>query len=118
MSTRTLYKFFEKNVKNILAYYKKRLYYYRQVIVNKDAYLSGEMVNKLETILEEKGIKKSWLAKELGVSRQTITNWVKGYNYPDLLKLKKLSFILGVSIEEIFFNNKDYVLKDTDTKAS
>lgn len=61
------------------------------------------MDNNLQKILDSKGIKKSWLARKLKVSNQSVTNWVKGYNYPDIEKAKKLSEVLGKSIEEIFF---------------
>ena len=33
-------------------------------------------------ILHEQGIKKIWLADRLGVSPQTINNWVQGKSYP------------------------------------
>lgn len=36
------------------------------------------MDNKLKRILDERGIKYSWLAREVGVSRNTITNIFKG----------------------------------------
>ena len=63
----------------------------------------GIMQNKLDDILKEKGIKKSWLARQLKVSKQTITNWSKGYHYPDLKKAKELSQLLDTKIDKIFF---------------
>lgn len=74
------------------------------------------MENRLETILKEKGLKKGWLAKKLNVTNQTITNWSKGYNYPDLQTLKKLSVILEVGIGDIFFVENNNINIDINNK--
>ncbi len=34
--------------------------------------------NRLQQILDEKGIKKGWLAKQVGISRNTVTNLING----------------------------------------
>jgi len=70
------------------------------------------MNNNLNNILKEKGLKKSWLAKQLGVSKQSVTNWVKGRNYPEVKTMKKLSEILDTKIEDIFFIFRDYTKKE------
>lgn len=46
-----------------------------------------------------------YLAKKLGVTNQTISNWLSGYSRPNLFMAKKLSEMLGVTIEDIFFEN-------------
>ena len=52
-----------------------------------------------QKLIKEKKIKKSWLAKELGVSQTTIFRWLSGENYPDARVLLKLADILGVSVQ-------------------
>lgn len=59
------------------------------------------MIN-LEEILKEQGRSKTWLAKQMEVSRTTITNWSKGYNSPTIPTLKKLSKVLNIDISEFF----------------
>lgn len=63
------------------------------------------MKNNLNLIIENKGIKKIYIAKQLGVTSQTISNWLSGYSMPNLVMAKKLSEILGVTIEDIFFGS-------------
>lgn len=76
-------------------------------------------MNNLKNILIEKGIKESWLAKQLGVTNQAVTNWVKEYSFPRKQNLKGISKILSVTVDEIFFNdintNTDDDSYDIDT---
>jgi len=71
-------------------------------------------MNNLNLIIKNKGIKKIYLAKKLGVTNQTISNWLSGYSRPNLLMANKLSEMLGVTIEDIFFDNKIYISADDD----
>ena len=41
------------------------------------------------------------LAKELGVSTQLITNWIKGYSKPSLVAIKKISSLLKLDIDKV-----------------
>lgn len=54
---------------------------------------------------------QSDVAKELFTSRQTISNWEKGKNYPDLDMLIKISDFFHVSIDSLLREDKD--LKNT-----
>lgn len=54
----------------------------------------------LNLIIHQKGIKKTWLAKKLGVSLKTITRWTNGsVEYTSFKMLLDLSETLGVSPE-------------------
>ena len=59
--------------------------------------------NSLERTLHEQGRKKSWLARQLGVSNSTVTKWLKGEARPTDDKKVKISTLLGVPVEELFF---------------
>ncbi|MHB1252796.1 MAG: helix-turn-helix transcriptional regulator [Candidatus Humimicrobiaceae bacterium] len=72
------------------------------------------MKNNLNSIIKEKGIKKGYLAKRLGVTNQTMSNWLSGYSMPNLLMAKKLSAMLEVTIEDIFFDNNINISADID----
>ena len=50
------------------------------------------------------------LAKELGVSRQAITKWEKGYGFPSLDNLEKISKLFGVSIDEMLDYNTEKII--------
>ncbi len=72
------------------------------------------MKNNLNLIIKNKGIKKIYLAKQLGVTNQTISNWLSGYSMPNLLMARKLSEMLEVTIEDIFFDNNNNISADED----
>ena len=40
------------------------------------------MVTKLKKILDKRGIMQKWLATEVGVSPNMVTNWVHGSSVP------------------------------------
>jgi putative transcriptional regulator len=48
------------------------------------------------------GLSQEALARELGVSRQTVVNIEKGLNEPKVLLAIALGAILGVALEELF----------------
>jgi transcriptional regulator with XRE-family HTH domain len=60
-------------------------------------------MNKLGDIIKEKGLKKGYIAKKISVSTPTLQRYIEGVNYPGTDTAKKLSELLGYSIEEIFF---------------
>lgn len=48
------------------------------------------------------GLSQEALARQLGVSRQTVVNIEKGLNEPKVLLAIALGAILGVALEELF----------------
>ena len=56
---------------------------------------------RFKELLKVHGVKQIELAKELGVSTQLITNWIKGYSKPSLVAIKKMSAIFNVDAEQI-----------------
>ncbi len=60
-------------------------------------------MNRLGDIIKEKGLKKGFVAKKVGVSLTTLQRYVEGINYPGTDIANKLSKLLGYSIEDIFF---------------
>lgn len=57
----------------------------------------------LKEAREKKGIKQSFIAEQLGVSVQTVSNWETGKCDMRVTTAKKLCEILGVEISDIFF---------------
>lgn len=63
-------------------------------------------MNKLETILKQKNISQSKLASHLQVSRQRVSNWIRGINYPNRKYMKLIAEYLGISIDKLFYDEK------------
>lgn len=66
----------------------------------------GDVMTKLELILKEKGIKQVWLARRIGKSPAELNRWIKGKRTPSYKNMYKISVVLGMSVDEIFFNNE------------
>ena len=60
------------------------------------------MKNCIEELRNEKGIRQEELAKELGVSRQTISSLENGRYNPSILLAHKIAQYFGMTIEEVF----------------
>lgn len=59
----------------------------------------SEFATRLRALMANRGINQSKLAKAAGVARQTINNYVLGQSVPKGDSLKKLSDVLGVSVD-------------------
>ncbi|MBR7074732.1 MAG: helix-turn-helix transcriptional regulator [Oscillospiraceae bacterium] len=60
------------------------------------------MKNRIEELRNEKGIRQEELARELGVSRQTISSLENGRYNPSILLAYKVAVFFGLTIEEVF----------------
>ncbi|MFF2879176.1 helix-turn-helix transcriptional regulator [Gottfriedia sp. NPDC057991] len=65
------------------------------------------MLNRLEEIRKQRGIKQEELATTLEVSRQTIGSLENGRYNPSILLAFKIARFFGMSIEEIFIYEED-----------
>ena len=65
------------------------------------------MKNRIEEIRSSKGIRQEELAKEMGVSRQTISSLENGRYNPSIMLAYKLSKFFGMTIEEVFIFEED-----------
>ncbi len=61
----------------------------------------AEFGEQLKRAREAKGMTQQTLAEKVYVTRQTVSRWESGDRYPDLLTLKKLSSVLGVSTDTL-----------------
>lgn len=60
------------------------------------------MKNRIEKLRNEKGIRQEELARELGVSRQTISSLENGRYNPSILLAHKVAVFFGLTIEDVF----------------
>jgi transcriptional regulator with XRE-family HTH domain len=67
----------------------------RNIEVSKDDIMAFDLsfANRLKTLRDERGLKRDWVAKQLGVHYNTLKNWELGKSHPgtrDLLALSKV----------------------------
>ncbi len=58
-------------------------------------------LNRIKEVLDEKGIKQTWLAKKLGKSFSSINAYACNRQQPSLEVLNEIATILQVSIDEL-----------------
>ena len=60
------------------------------------------MKNRIEELRNAKGVRQEELARELGVSRQTISSLENGRYNPSILLAYKVAVFFGLTIEDVF----------------
>lgn len=65
------------------------------------------MKNRLEEIRKARSLRQEELARELSVSRQTISSLEKGRYNPSILLAFKIARYFGLTIEEIFIYEEE-----------
>lgn len=63
-------------------------------------------LNRIKEILEEKGIKQTWLAEKLGKSFSMVNAYVCNRKQPSLEILNQIAEILQVSVKDLLIENK------------
>lgn len=63
-------------------------------------------MNRIKEVLEEKGIKQTWLAEKLGKSYNMVNGYVQNRQQPRLEVLYEIADILEVNIKELLVDNK------------
>jgi putative transcriptional regulator len=66
-------------------------------------------MNRIKEVLENKGIKQTWLAEQLGKSYNMVNAYVQNRQQPRLEDLYKIAEILQVDIKELIISNKDKI---------
>ena len=63
-------------------------------------------MNRIKEVLEEKGIKQTWLAIKLGKSYNMINSYVQNRRQPSLVDLNRIAEILDVDVRALIQTNK------------
>lgn len=63
-------------------------------------------MNRIKEVLDEKGIKQTWLSERLGKSFNTVNSYVQNRQQPRLEVLHQIAEILDVDIKELLLSNK------------
>lgn len=63
-------------------------------------------MNRIKEVLDERGIKQTWLAEQLGKSFNMVNSYVQNRRQPSLEVLYKIAEILKVDVKELIISNK------------
>ena len=63
-------------------------------------------MNRIKIVLEEKGIRQTWLANKLGKSFNTVNGYVQNRQQPRLEILNQIAEILDVDIKDLLRSSK------------
>lgn len=80
-----------------------------------------EIGTKLRNARTKSGLTQEKVAEEIGVSRQSVSNWENGRSYPDIVSVIKLSDLYSVSLDELLKEDKkmiNHLDEATNTVAS
>ncbi len=64
-------------------------------------------MNRIKEVLEQKGIKQTWLAEKLGKSYNMVNGYVQNRQQPRLEVLSEIAQILDVDIKELITSTKE-----------
>ncbi len=64
-------------------------------------------MNRIKEVLQEKGIKQTWLAEKLGKSFNIVNDYCNNRRQPTLGNLNIISKILNVDVIELIVSNKE-----------
>ncbi|GAB4402459.1 MAG: helix-turn-helix transcriptional regulator [Bacteroidales bacterium] len=63
-------------------------------------------MNRIKEVLDEKGIKQTWLAEQLGKSYNMVNAYVQNRQQPRLEILYEIADILEIDVKELLQSNK------------
>ena len=69
-----------------------------------------DMKMTLRTARELAGLTQIKAAKSLGISVETLSNYEQGRSYPNIIMLRKIEELYGVSYNQLIFLPLDYGL--------
>lgn len=65
---------------------------------------SFEQMNRIKEVLDEKGIKQTWLAEQLGKSYNMVNAYVQNRQQPRIEVLFEIAEILGVNVKDLLID--------------
>lgn len=64
-------------------------------------------MNRIKEVLEERGIKQTWLAKKLEKSYNMVNSYVQNRRQPSIEDLHRIAEILDEDVRNLLVGNKD-----------
>ena len=75
------------------------------VLSNRTLNVMDKPMNRIKEVLEEKGIKQTWLAEKLGKSFSIVNSYVCNRRQPSLETLFRIAEILNVDVKELIISS-------------
>ena len=69
--------------------------------------MANRKLNKIKLTLVAKDKRANWLAKELGVNYNTVTNWCSNATQPSLATLYRVADALEVDVADLLFSRNE-----------
>lgn len=63
--------------------------------------------NRIGFWVKERGIKLKYISDQLGVSYQTVSNWINNRSQPDLKQSAQLARILSITVDQLINGEED-----------
>ena len=63
-------------------------------------------MNRIKEVLEEKGIKQTWLAEKLNKSYNMVNSYAQNRRQPSIEDLYEIAEILNISVKELLVENE------------
>ena len=63
--------------------------------------------NRLKEILDERGIKQTWLAEQVGITKQTMSNLIKNRFTTSMDIAFRIAKVLNMEIIDIFYEEEN-----------
>ena len=73
-----------------------------------------ELGNQMKKYRAQAGLSQDALAERIFVSRQTISNWETGKNYPDINSLLRMSEVFGVTVDALLKGDAEVIKEMID----
>ena len=67
-------------------------------------------MNRIKEVLEQKGIKQTWLAEKLGKSYNMVNAYAQNRQQPRLETLMEIAEILDIDVKELIISNKENLI--------
>ncbi|WHY76058.1 helix-turn-helix transcriptional regulator [Neobacillus sp. WH10] len=60
------------------------------------------MKSRLNELIERSGYRKKYIAKEIGITPNQLSNWIGSRSYPPLDKAYKLAKLLNCKVDDLY----------------
>ena len=64
-------------------------------------------MNRIKEVLDDKGVKQTWLAEKLGKSFTMVNGYAHNRHQPSLDTLYKIANLLNVSVKDLLVENRE-----------
>lgn len=61
------------------------------------------LVSKIGALMKVSKYRREYIISELGITQNTMSNWVQGKTYPSIDKAFILADLLGVKVDDLYY---------------